>query len=132
MIKFFRSIRLFFEYRKNVVQNKKYLNEKFGLNVSWIYEMYTTLTIADAPDDLKLKYGSALAEFEIKKYITMVNSGLPKIGLEELVNVYEIKKLNKDEYGIAFGFALFNNARMMLLLLGAAIFILTGITLLII
>ena len=94
--------------------------------------MYTTITLTDAPDDLKQKYGSALAEYEIKNYITLFNSSLPKLGLEELVNVYEIKKLNNDEYGIAFGFSLFNNTRMILILLSIIIFVLTGITLLII
>jgi len=118
MIKFFRAFRLFFEYRRNVIKNKVYLNEKFGLEVSWIYEMYTTLTLADAPDDMKQKYGSALAEHEIKKYIANFNSSLPKMGLEELVNVYEIKKLNAQEFGIAFGYSLYNNTRLILIMLG--------------
>lgn len=127
MIKFFRIVRLFFEYRRNVLKNKKYLNEKFGLQISWICEMFTTITLVDAPDDMKQKYGSALAEYEIKKYIELVNSSLPKLGLEELVNLYEIKKLNSEEYGIAFGFALFNNSRMFLILLGTAFLILSSI-----
>lgn len=132
MVKFFRAIRLFFEYRKNIVKNKKYLNEKFGLEISWIYEMFTTITLVDAPDDLKQKYGSALAEYEIKKYIEQVNANLGKLGLEELVNVYEIKKLNADEYGIAFGYSLFNNSRLMLIFLGTLLTLLTGLTLIII
>lgn len=132
MIKFFRSIRLFFDYRRNVIKNKLYLNEKFGLEVSWIYEMYTTVTLADAPEDMKQKYGSALAEYEIKKYISAVNANLAKLGLEELVNVYEIKRLNNDEYGIAFGYALFNNARLLLMFLGTVLAALGSIVALII
>jgi len=132
MIKFFRSIRLFFDYRRNVIKNKLYLNEKFGLEVSWIYEMYTTLTLAEAPEDMKQKYGSALAEYEIKKYIGVVNANLAKLGLEELVNVYEIKRLNKDEYGIAFGYALFNNLRLLLLFVGTILAALGSIITLII
>lgn len=131
-MKFIRSIRLFFDYRRNILKNRLYLSEKFGLEISWIYEMYTTLTLADAPEDMKQKYGSALAEFEIKKYITAVNSNLAKLGLEELVNVYEIKRLNKDEYGIAFGYALFNNTRLILLFLGTILTVLGSIITLII
>lgn len=132
MIKFFRSIRLFFDYRRNIIENKLYLNEKFGLEVSWIYEMYTTITLVDVPDEMKQKYGSALPEYEIKKYITAVNSNLPKLGLEELVNVYEIKRLNNDEYGIAFGYALFNNARLFLLAFGTLLTVIASIITLII
>jgi hypothetical protein len=131
MIKFFRKIRLFNDYRRNVIANKKYLNEKFGLEVSWIYELYTTITLVDAPEDLKQKYGSALAEHEIKKYIESVNASLPKLGLEELVNVYEIKRLNKDNFGIAFGFSLYNNTKLMLLFIGAAVALFSLLTLII-
>lgn len=131
MVKFFRAIRLFFEYRKNIVKNKKYLNEKFGLQVSWIYELFTTITLTDVPKELIDKYGSALAEYEIKRYIEQVNANLPKLGLEELVNVYEIKRLNVDEYGIAFGFSLFNNTYLMMIFITVLVALLTGIIIII-
>ena len=48
--------------------------------------------------------------------------GSKNIPLNEIgAKINEIKKLNNDEYGIAFGFSLFNNTRMILILLSIII-----------
>lgn len=119
MIKLFRTINLYFQYRKNIKINKEFLFNKYGLEYNGIYELYTTIVLTDAPEEMKQQYGSALADYEIKKYIKNFNNDLPKMDLEELVNIYEIKKINDDLYGIAFGFSLMSNKRMIALLVGA-------------
>lgn len=109
MIKLYRIIKFFLIYRKNILKNRKYLEDKYGFNINLLLEIYTTITLADAPDELKQKYGKALAENELKKFIALVNADLPKLELDELVNVYEIKRIDDDNWGIAFGYALANN-----------------------
>lgn len=130
MIKLYRYIKFFSIYRKNIINNKKYLLDKYGLEYNRLYELYTTIILTDAPDEMKQQYGSALAEHEIKKYISEFNYDLPKLELEELVNVYEIKKLdNPDYYGITFGFSLISNRKLYWIILGLILGLITITTL---
>ena len=131
MIKLYRKIKFFFVYRKNILKNRKYLEDKYGFNINLLLEMYTTITLAYAPKDLKEKMGKALVEIEIKKFINLVNADLPKLELDELVNVYEIKRVDDDNWGIAFGYALANNTKLILSMLFTILIVLAGLCILI-
>lgn len=115
MFKFFKNIKLFRVYKTNILKNSKYLFDKYGLEINFWYELYATINIADAPSELKQKYGSALAEYEIKKYIKAFNNDLAKLELDELVKRAEIKKIDNDNYGIAFEFSIMQNKKMIML-----------------
>lgn len=114
MIKFFRNRKFFRIYKKNILKNKEYLLEKYGLEINFWYELYATINLTDASSELKQKYGSALYEYEIKKYLTAFNNDLSKLELDELIRRLEIKKINNDNYGIAFEFALIKNRKLMI------------------
>jgi hypothetical protein len=116
MIKLYNSIKLFFDYRKFVKEQKMHLLDNFALNVNTFNEMYTTIILSDAPDEIKKTYGDALPEYEIKNYIKKLNKYFEKFGMTELINVYEIKKINNELYGVAFGFSLINNKTAYLIL----------------
>ncbi len=131
MIKLYRAIKFFFVYRKNILKNRIYLQDKYGFNINLLLEMYTTITLADAPKDLKEKMGKALVEIEIKKFINLVNADLPKLELDELVNVYEIKRIDDDNWGIAFGYSLANNTKLILSMTLAVLLVLTALCILI-
>lgn len=130
-MRLYRIIKFFFVYRKNILKNGTYLQEKYGFNINFWCEIYTTLTLADAPKELKDKYGKALVEVELKKFIALINNDLPKLELDELMNVYEIKRLDDDNWGIAFGYALANNRKLITIstLVIVSIFILSLILL---
>jgi len=131
MIKLYRTIKFFFIYRKNVLKNRIYLQDKYGMNINMMLEMYTTLTLADAPKDLKEKLGKALVEMELKKFIALVNADLLKLDLDELVNIYEIKRINDDNWGIAFGYKLANNTRLILSMTVAVLAVIASLCVLI-
>lgn len=131
MIKLYRAIKFFFVYRKNILKNRIYLQDKYGFNINLLLEMYTTITLADAPKDLKEKMGKALVEIEIKKFINLVNADLPKLELDELVNVYEIKRIDDDNWGIAFGYSLANNTKLILSMTLTVLLVLTALCILI-
>lgn len=131
MIKLYRTIKFFFIYRKNVLKNRIYLQDKYGMNINMMLEMYTTLTLADAPKDLKEKLGKALVEMELKKFIALVNADLPKLELDELVNLYEIKRIDDDNWGIAFGYKLANNTRLILSMTAAVLAVIASLCVLI-
>lgn len=127
MIKLYRAIKFFFVYRKNILKNAAYLEEKYGFNINLLYEIYTTISLNDAPKELKEKFGKSFVESELKKFITLINADLPKLELDELVNIYEIKKIDNDNWGIAFGYSLANNTRLILFMLGAILALTTGL-----
>lgn len=127
MVKLYRTLKFFFIYRKNLVKNFKFLEDKYGFNMNLFYEFYTVLTLSDAPKELKEKYGKAFIETEYKKFISMLNSDLSKLELDELVKPFEIKKIDNDNYGVAFRYSLASNKTIMISLLITAIIILTSL-----
>jgi len=114
MIKFFKNRKFFRIYKKTILENKEYLFEKYGLEINFWYELYATINLTDAPDELKQKYGSSLAEYEIKKYIKSFDNDIIKLELDELIKRTEIKKIDNDNYGIAFGFSLLPNKKLII------------------
>ena len=128
MIKFFKNRKFFRIYKKTILENKDYLFEKYGLEINFWYELYATINLTDAPDELKQKYGSSLSEYEIKKYIKSFNKDIIKLELEELIKRDEIKKIDNDNYGIAFNFSLASNKKI--IIQNIAISVLTILTIL--
>lgn len=127
-----KTLKLFKEYKKAVKDNEKYLSDKYDFIINNWYEFYTTLTLIEAPEEMKTKFGiDALAEKEISTFINKITIDLEKLDLEELVNIYEVKRLNKFEFGITFGFRspikLLNNRRIILLKLLLRLLLITGL-----
>lgn len=127
MLNIYRIIKFFFLYRKQLLNNRKYLEDKYGFSMNLFLEFYTTIILVDMPKELKDKFGATAIEMEIKKFVKLVMDDLDKLELNELVTVYEIKKIDNDNYGIAFGFKLAKNKKIVLGI-SAVIIALLGIT----
>lgn len=111
----FKKIKLFKEYKTQVLDNAEFFEKKYALEYNNWYELYTTITLKDAPEDLIKSYGTeSLIQTEVKKYIKNFRKDLQILNLEEFFNVYEIKKINDYDYGITFGFSLINNRKIIL------------------
>lgn len=105
-----KILKFFSIYKKNIKLNEKFLNKKFGLNIDNIYRLWTVVDLSSIPKDIRLKLGdNSAVETELKKYLKDFNDDLPKIDLDELVNIYDIKVLGTNRFGITFGFSLYNN-----------------------
>lgn len=116
----FKILKYFFIYRKNIKTNEKYLGRKYGLNIDRINRLWTVIDLSTIPKDIQLKLGADSAvETEIKKYLKDFNNDLPKIELDELVNMYDIEVLSRDKFGITFGFSMYNNLFIYLWIIGA-------------
>lgn len=119
MFKIIKKIKLFKEYKKFIKTNSEKISNEFALEHNMIYELYTTIILVDAPDEMKKKLGViTLAEHEIKNYIKKLNIYFEQNDMNELINVYEIKKISNELYGITFGFSQFNNRKYFLYKLG--------------
>lgn len=109
MFKLIKSLQLFKAYKKGIKLNQQYLLEKYGLNIDMVHRLWTVMDLSDAPSEMVQQYGSALSEYEYNKYIKNILADLPRLELNELVNIYEVKKVDKNKFGITFGFSQFNN-----------------------
>jgi hypothetical protein len=109
MFKLIRSLQLFKAYKKGIKINEQYLFEKYGLNIDLVDRLWTVMDLSDAPKEMIQQYGAALSDYEYNKYIKTLLSDLPRLELNELVNIYEVKKVDKNKFGITFGFSQFNN-----------------------
>lgn len=122
-VSIWKKFKLFFEYKKIIKENKTKLLTKFNLRIDWSKRLYTVLNI---PENIDIdKYGSDVQvnkqkfEFEnklshsyIQKYIASVDKHLKKIGLQELVGIYDIRKIDNRNYLLIFGYTLFDSASM--------------------
>lgn len=132
MYRLYIKLKLFFIYCKKLNKAKKYLTDKYGFQYNLLYEFYTVLNLVDIPDTVQQQYGNAFAQVEIKKFIKLINDDLPKLDLTELVNVYEVKKLDEYNYGIAFGYSLISNKKIIYsMLISILVFIITIVLLII-
>jgi len=112
----FKKIKLFKEYKSFVKEHSDIFFKEFGLEYNNWYELYTTISFKDAPEEIINSTGlDALVEVEIKKYIKKFSLKLEDLNLYEFVNLYEIKKINEYNYGITFGYSLHSNKSLMII-----------------
>jgi len=62
-------------------------------------------------DDVK-KYGVELTQTNIKKYISDTDKVFKTLGLNELIGVYDIQKIDETNYLIVFGYSLMNTKKV--------------------
>lgn len=128
----FKIIKYFFIYRKQILKHKKYLETNFGLNIDNIYRLWTVADFSAAPDEIIKKMGiEAINEVELKKFIQKFNKDLNFLELNELINIYEIKQIDKSMFGITLGYSLYNNLYLFLWFIAIIISILTLLSILI-
>jgi hypothetical protein len=112
----FKSLKLYFQYRKILSSKKEELLRNFNMRVDRVFRLYTVINIPtdliDEPynlrkqdiDNLSLKY---ISDFSFK-----VSEYLNSIGLSELYDMYDIKKVDKYSYLVVIGFSLFRTDKV--------------------
>ena len=111
----FKRIKLYKIYKESIDENIEHFQNNFKLERNNWDELYTTITFIEAPRELVEKMGEyTIVEKEIKEYIIKFYGYLDLMNLNELYNVYDIKKLNETDYGITFGYSLMNNRQIIL------------------
>lgn len=112
-ISFFKTLKLFREYKKIVRLNKTEIEQVLGLRVDNAWRLYTVLNIPEEmvgePYNLRKSDIDKFAETMVKEYTTKVTDFLDTKGLKELYDFYEIKKVEKYAYLVVFGFTVPNS-----------------------
>lgn len=111
-ISFFRKLRLFSFYKKIVKKNKAKLERELNIRVDSAQRLYTVLNIPEelyGEFTLKKSDIDKISESYIKEYMFEVAKSLREIGLNELFESYEVKKVSKYSYLLIVGFSLFKS-----------------------
>lgn len=115
-MRFFRKIILFFLYRKQIIKGKQTLLTNFNSRIDYVFRIYTVLNIPkeliEEPYDFRTSDINAISQNYIKAFSSEIQNYLNSLGLRELVDVYEIKKVDKYSYLVVIGYSLFNTRKV--------------------
>lgn len=109
----FKKLRLFRTYSKAIKANKLQLEKQFGLRIDGANRLYTVINI---PEEiigeayaLKKSDIDRISENFLREYTQLLSKFMNSLGLTELYEVYEIRKVDKYSYLVVFGFRLFKS-----------------------
>lgn len=111
-ISFFKKLTLFSLYKKTLKINKVRLERELNVRIDSAYRLYTVLNIPEelyGEFTLKKSDIDKISENYIREYTFEVSKFLKSIGLNELFESYEVKKVDKYSYLIVIGFSLFRS-----------------------
>ena len=111
-ISFFKKLSLFSFYKKTLKINKVRLERELNVRFDSAYRLYTVLNIPEelyGEFTLKKSDIDKISENYIREYTFEVSKFLKSIGLSELFESYEVRKVDKYSYLIVIGFSLFKS-----------------------
>jgi hypothetical protein len=111
-ISFFKKLTLFSLYKKTLKLNKLRLERELNVRIDSAYRLYTVLNIPEelyGEFTLKKSDVDKISENYIREYTFEVSKFLKSIGLNELFESYEVKKVDKYSYLIVIGYSLFRS-----------------------
>jgi hypothetical protein len=111
----FKKLKLFFSWRKTINSLKIELEQKFNARIDSASRIYTVVNVPEnlVGDAYALKKSDIdkISENFIRQYYVELGNTLNSKGLQELFDVYEIKKVDKYSYLLIVGFKLFNSVK---------------------
>ena len=111
-ISFFKKLSLFSYYKKTIKLNKINLERELNIRIDSAYRLYTVLNIPEelyGEFTLKKSDIDKISESYIKEYMFEFSKSLRGMGLNELFESYEVKKVSKYSYLLVVGFSLFRS-----------------------
>lgn len=111
-----KKIQLYLTYRKTLEKNRENLFQNFTSRVDKVYRIYTVINLPkeelDEPYNFRKRDLDIFAEKYIRDYSQNIAKYLNSLGLNELYDIYEIKKVDKFSYLIVIGYKLFNTDKL--------------------
>jgi hypothetical protein len=111
----FKKLKLFFSWRKTINSLKIELDQKFNARIDSASRIYTVVNVPEnlvgEAYALKKSDIDKISENFIRQYYVELGNTLNSKGLQELFDVYEIKKVDKYSYLLIVGFKLFNSVK---------------------
>jgi hypothetical protein len=107
----FKSLKLYSIYRKIVKEKETEITQRFNSRIDRVYRIYTVLNVPtdliEEPYNLRKQDIDNLSEQYIREFTSNISKYLNSIGLTELYDLYEVKKVDKYSYLVIIGFSLF-------------------------
>lgn len=111
-----KKIQLYLTYRKTLEKNRENLFQNFTSRIDKVYRIYTVINLPkeelDEPYNFRKRDLDIFAEKYIRDYSQNMAKYLDSLGLNELYDIYEVKKVDKFSYLIVIGFRLFNTDKL--------------------
>ena len=102
IIKLLRIIQNYFFYIKQIKHNWIELSSpNFAMTRDWFYRIGTVINL---PPSIVPQYGDALIKENVKNYIAKVKVKMSEIGLNELIYVKTVKKIDDYNVKVVFGY----------------------------
>jgi hypothetical protein len=110
-----RKLKLYLQYRKNVVSNKSLL-ENAGLRIDRVKRIYTVVNVPETLFDevygMKTADINRVSQSYITEKVREISKMLNGIQLAELYKLYETKKVDRYSYLLVIGFSLLDTKKM--------------------
>jgi hypothetical protein len=110
-----KKLKLFWSWKKTINSIKIELSQKFGARVDGASRIYTVVNVPEElvgeAYSLKKSDIDKISENYVRGYYVELGNLLNSNGLQELFDVYELKKVDKYSYLIVVGYKLFNSVR---------------------
>lgn len=111
----FKKLKLFFSWKKTINSIKIELEQKFNARIDDASRIYTVVNVPEnlvgEAYSLKKADIDKISENFIRQYYVELGNTLNTNGLQELFDVYELKKVDKYSYLLIIGFKLFNSVK---------------------
>lgn len=111
-----KKIQLYLTYRKTLEKNREDLFQNFTSRIDKVYRIYTVINLPkeemEEPYNFRKRDLDIFAEKYIREYAQNIAKYLDNLGLNELYDIYEVKKVDKFSYLIVVGFKLFNTDKL--------------------
>ncbi len=112
-ISLIKKISIFSQFKKTIKSNSVELENKFNLRIDSANRLYTVINVP--PETIGEAYNikksdiDRIADNFIREYSKELGSYLNSIGLNELYEFYDLKKVDKYSYLVVVGFSFFRS-----------------------
>ena len=97
-----KKIQLYLTYRKTLEKNREDLFQNFTSRIDKVYRIYTVINLPkeemEEPYNFRKRDLDIFAEKYIREYSQNMGKYLNNLGLNELYDIYEVKKVDKFSY----------------------------------
>ena len=112
-ISFIKKISIFSQFKKIIKSNSVELENKFNLRIDSAHRLYTVINVP--PEligeafNIKKSDIDRIADNFIREYSKELGTYLNSVGLNELYDFYDLKKVDKYSYLVVVGFSFFRS-----------------------
>lgn len=112
-LSFFKKLKLFKTFKQTLSDNRKELEQRFGIRIDMAKRLYTVVNIPEEligePYNIRKSDIDKISENFIKEYSLELANYLDSKGLKELYEFYKIEKVGKYSYLLVIGFSIFRS-----------------------